>query len=141
MQRPPHRKTQKNTDTALGATDIPFILLCNGHTAEGQAFYAYIKTTLPQAVLFYKAQKEGTAISFTDIGHVVLGGEGLEPPLEAQQKMADEYGADHMLDEHMVQSLKALDESHQMLKKRGLSQQDILKKQKKDMLKALRDAT
>ena len=87
------------------------LVLVSGTLKDGTDHYAY--ASMPPSK--YTAFKEAEAIgnyNLAEYGKILTHGPGREPSAEVKQRMADEYGANHYLEEELAAMLTRLQKTN-----------------------------
>lgn len=76
------------------------LVLVSGTLTNGQTHYAYASIPPSKYVAFKEAEAAGH-YNLADFGNILAHGEGEEPPTDVKQRMEEEYGANHYLEEEL----------------------------------------
>lgn len=81
------------------------VVLCQGLMEDNTPFYCYTRVGPADLYTFAQNVANGTPFSLTDVGEMIIAGEGAEPPAKVRDFMAETYNADEELVQKLVDAL------------------------------------
>lgn len=87
------------------------VVLCHGLMEDGSPFYCYTRVGPADLYTFAQNVANATPFSLTDVGEMIIAGEGAEPPAKVRDFMAEQYHADEKLVEKLVDALQSTHET------------------------------